>query len=561
MKNRKETIRRIVSYLNNPQEDGGFWLPNIQRPFVWRSDQICRLFDSILRMYPISTLLVWKTNSAIRRREFIDNWRADLRLSDFYVREEHTRKCLVLDGQQRLQSLFIALKGSYEGKELYFDLLSGEVSHPDDVKYKFMFLRREEAEYPWVRLKDIVYTDKREHQLAREIERRAAAPVSDADGGKIRDHLELVRRTIISNEAIAYQELDSIDDPSLYSEEDVVEVFIRANSGGTRLGKSDLLFSLLNASWEVADEQMEELLESLNRHGFKFTRDFVLKTCLVLFDRGARYKVEKFRKPGVRERIEAEWTSVAESIKDVLDYVRGETYIQCGKALPSYLVLIPLVYLRFHHKRAWERASGLVEYVLRTSLTGAFGGNSDSLLDALVNKIRERRAFDLREVFGVIRSQQRSLELTTEKLWAIGCSSDAIHLLFNLWYREVDHAPAFANNLAQIDHIFPQSQLKRIKVENPQTGRMDLQKYRKRARDQLANCMLLTREEHGAGGKGAMTPDEWFARADNDAAYRRRHCIPDDPELWKVENFERFIVARKRLILEKLGDVVSAAEQ
>lgn len=47
MKNQKQTIRKIVGFLNNPDEEGGFWLPNIQRPFVWSEEQICRLFDSI----------------------------------------------------------------------------------------------------------------------------------------------------------------------------------------------------------------------------------------------------------------------------------------------------------------------------------------------------------------------------------------------------------------------------------------------------------------------------------------------------------------------------------
>jgi len=75
MKNQKLTIRKIVGVLNNVEDDGGFWLPNIQRPFVWGRDQIYRLFDSILREYPISTLLVWKTRSGIRRRKFIDNWK------------------------------------------------------------------------------------------------------------------------------------------------------------------------------------------------------------------------------------------------------------------------------------------------------------------------------------------------------------------------------------------------------------------------------------------------------------------------------------------------------
>ena len=75
MKNQKDTIRKMVSYLNNDDKDGGFWLPNIQRPFVWNEEQIERLFDSIMREYPISTLLVWRTNSQIKRRKFIDTYR------------------------------------------------------------------------------------------------------------------------------------------------------------------------------------------------------------------------------------------------------------------------------------------------------------------------------------------------------------------------------------------------------------------------------------------------------------------------------------------------------
>jgi uncharacterized protein with ParB-like and HNH nuclease domain len=73
MKTKKETVRRVVQMLNNANEDGGFWLPNIQRPFVWSEEQIYRLFDSIMREYPISTFLVWKSNARIRRRKFIDN--------------------------------------------------------------------------------------------------------------------------------------------------------------------------------------------------------------------------------------------------------------------------------------------------------------------------------------------------------------------------------------------------------------------------------------------------------------------------------------------------------
>ncbi len=548
MKNQKQTIRKIIGFLNNPEEDGGFWLPNIQRPFVWSEDQICRLFDSILREYPISTLLVWKTNSTIRRRKFIDNWKSTLRLIDFYMPSDTKKKCLVLDGQQRLQSLYIALMGSFEGREMFFDILSGEVAAPDDVKYKFKFLDPKTAGFPWVKFKDLIFTTQRTREVQDRLIGIAGRDLSGVEKDKLSDHLNLVDRTFKIEEAVTYQELDSIDNPKLYTEDDVVEVFIRANSGGTKLGKSDLLFSLLSSSWDEADDRMQELLDDLNCHGFEFSRDFILKTCLTLLDQGARYEVDKFRKQGVRENIEANWKGITDAIKDVLDFVRGKTFIKCDKALPSYLLLIPLVYVRYHFPASWKKARDVETYLVRVALTGAFSGTPDQVIDGIVDKLRELQGFDLAEVFGVIRSKGRSLDLTEDRLWGMGYGSDQIHLLFNLWYT-FNYTPAYDSNLPQVDHIFPQSVLRTVKMANPETGRLNLMRYREAARNQLANCMLLTQQENGAGGKTDITPDAWFK--DKPKEYLEMHLIPQDPELWKLDQFEAFIEARKKLILGK----------
>ncbi|OXI95615.1 MULTISPECIES: DUF262 domain-containing protein [Burkholderia] len=550
MKNQKQTLRKIVGYLNNPDEDGGFWLPNIQRPFVWSEEQICRLFDSILREYPISTLLVWKTTSSIRRRKFIDNWTSSLRLSSFYVPEDSKKKSLVLDGQQRLQSLYIGLCGSYEGKELHFDVLSGSSALPDDIKYRFEFKVSASANFPWIKFKDLVFTTWKKRDLMQSIESKAGRILVDNEKNRLEDNLDLIDRTFKMDEAVTYQELDSIDNPALYTEDDVVEVFIRANSGGTKLEKSDLLFSLLNASWDVADKQMEELLDDLNRHGFSFDRDFVLKTCLVLLDQGAQYEVSKFRKPGVREAIEAQWDKLSDSIRAVADFVRSKTYIQCDKALPSYIALIPLVYIRHHFTNAWASAANVENFLVRTLLAGAFSGQSDRILDALVKRFKELERFDADEGFAIIRSQNRSLEITHDRFFEMGYGSKNIHLILNLWYPVFSHVPAYDNNLPQVDHIFPQSRLKAIKVTNPETGR-PVMLYRDDARNQLANCMLLTRAENGAGGKGDIIPEEWFAGKSSD--YLKLHLIPEDPVLWKMDRYDDFIAARKALIADRFA--------
>jgi hypothetical protein len=200
----------------------------------------------------------------------------------------------------------------------------------------------------------------------------------------------------------------------------VVELFIRANSGGTKLGKSDLLFALLAATWDSANDKAEALLDELNQREFAFTRDVILKTCLTVLDHGARYEVEKFRKQGVREEIESKWNAISDAIKDVLDFVVGKSFIHCDKALPSYLVLIPLVYLRYHYPAAWRQARDLDSYLLRSSLAGAFSGTPDQLIDNLVAELRRTQRFSLDDVFGIIRSENRSLELTEDRLWGHG---------------------------------------------------------------------------------------------------------------------------------------------
>jgi hypothetical protein len=259
----------------------------------------------------------------------------------------------------------------------------------------------------------------------------------------------------------------------------------------------------------------------------------------------------------VREKIEAEWVNISNAIRDVLDFVRGKTFIRCDKALPSYLVLIPLVHVRYHFEDEWKLARDVDSYLLRSSLSGSFSGTPDQMIDDLVRRLNEIKKFDLDEVLGVIRSKGRSLELTEGRFWEMGYGSDTIHLLFNLWYREFNYTPAYDNNLPQVDHIFPQSLLRKMKVANPTTGKLNIMKYREADRNQLGNCMLLTAAENGAGGKRDKPPEKWFAGKTDD--YLDMHLIPKDPSLWKLEAFEKFIEARKELIRDKFASLLVAA--
>ena len=558
MQNKKLPIRKIVSYLNDDEaEGGGFWLPNIQRPFVWGEEQIGRLFDSIMREYPISTLLVWKTREAVKHRKFIDNYRRDIKLTDFYVPDNSRSKMMVLDGQQRLQSLFIGLRGSYEGQELYFDVLSGgSMAAPEDIRFRFAF-KAASPGWPWVRFKDIVFeTRKLDSQIAKEIIRAAPVELTNDQEGMVELNVGRARKEFVNDDNITFQELDGIDNPDAYQVDDIVEIFIRANSGGTKLGKSDLLFSLLTSSWDDADGEMEALLEDLNAGGFGFDRDFVLKSCLTMLGKGARYEVAKFRDGKTKEEIIAKWGELSTAIKAVRDLLAAKTYIRSDRAMPSYLALIPLIYFRFHYPEKFARNQDLPGYLLRVLITGVFGGSPDNLIDKVVRRIEERQDFLLADVYDVIRADGRSLEVTPGVILDQYYGSRTIHLFFNLWYRDFNYAPALSANGPQVDHIFPQSLLKTVKDINPESGKRNILHYRAEHRDQIANCMLLTADENGFSGKCDTPPDQWFDRArfasdEEHERYLEMHLIPRDESLWNLERYDEFIEARKALIVQK----------
>lgn len=567
MQNKKLSIRKIVSYLNDgDSEGGGFWLPNIQRPFVWSQEQITRLFDSIMREYPISTLLVWKTKESVKHRRFIDTYHRRIKLTDFYVPEHRRQKMMVLDGQQRLQSLFIGLKGSYEGRQLYFDVTSGQHVAPEDIRYRFAFKEAASASWPWVLFKNIILqTNKLDLQIAKTLVEEAKVDLSEPDWTAVQLNVARARQEFVNGDSITFQELDSVDNPDSYKVDDIVEIFIRANSGGTKLGKSDLLFSLLTSSWDEADGELEELLGKLNQSGFSYDRDFVLKSCLTMLDKGARYEVDKFRDGKTKEEIVEKWPLLSKAILATHDLIQTGTYIRSDRAMPSYLALIPLIYYRFHYPEKFKKNTQLPEYLLRVLVTGAFGGNPDALIDRIVRSIREHDEFILNEVFGVIREAGRSLEITPHVIFDQGYGSREIHLIFNLWYRTFNYRPAYNGNTPSVDHIFPQSLLRSIKVINPETGRKSLMKYQQAFRDQIANCMLLTTDENGPSGKTDLPPSVWFARGrfESDSAheaYLDLHLIPRDPQLWEIERFEDFLEARKVLIQEKFEHMLQKAE-
>lgn len=549
------TIRKMVSFINNEEESGGLWLPNIQRYFVWKIEQIEKLFDSIMREYPIGTLLIWKTKDPVKARKFIDTYKDGLKLINFYRDKDHKRKLLVLDGQQRLQSFYIALKGSYNGKELYFNVFS-EQDELEDVKYQFKFLNSRDSNHNdgWFKFKNLIYSTKDYDILAEEtINDIGHEHLNNTKRNLIRHNIGKIKRVFTSDEKITYQELDSIDEPDMYDDNDIVEVFIRANSGGTALSKSDLMFSLLTANWEDIEEELTNFLEELNRNEFSFDRDFVLKASLIMIGAGAKYDVLKFRNDKNLNKLQENWEDIKGAIQDVRDLIYGNTFLRSDKALTSYVALLPIIYYRVAFQGKWKtkNTKTSLNWLMRVLLTGAFSGSSDSILDAVVRDIKEKEDLDIDSINDLIINRGRVISLTPESLLDTYYGDKRLYTIFSLWYKDIDFNPAFDGNLPSVDHIFPQSVLKNVKEISHETGRR-VMKYKRWDRDHIGNLMILGIEEN-RDEKRDTPPDIWFDDKDED--YLARNLIPRNPNLWKLDNFEEFIEERNKLIIEKFHDL------
>ncbi|MGL4740157.1 MAG: DUF262 domain-containing protein [Sarcina sp.] len=242
------SIKKVITYFNNPIEQGGFWLPNVHKDFIWREEQIEKFADSIMREYPIGVFLVLKTKKAITYRRFVNTYSEGVNINSNPEPITDNQKLLILDGQQRLQSLFIALNGSYNGKELYFNVLSGGKKDDKGVKYQFKFMTENEKTEYWVKVKSIINSDERanvnKRNVISQIEFELGEELSSEEKNLIDDNLDQLINCFSIKSIVCYAVLDDVEDEGLYSVEDICDIVTKYNSIGSIFSKEDLVIAL-----------------------------------------------------------------------------------------------------------------------------------------------------------------------------------------------------------------------------------------------------------------------------------------------------------------------------
>jgi len=603
MTNKSMSIREAVEDLND-----SIFLPAIQREFVWDTDQIIRLFDSVLRDYPIGAFLLWRVRAETAddqiKYKFIKNYIGDSVYPDdpkFNHVNYHNPKVpsteklpetqkLILDGQQRLTAFYIGLSGTYaekkkfhprknasawSNKQLYFNLFSDPDEEIEDelgLKYEFAFKDSQpdptERTY-WYPVGDILELDPNDdvRGVVEDLDLESFGKGKRWDAS---ENLRTLHDSICDEAGIQYHE------ETTENHERVLDIFIRTNDGGTPLSKSEILLSMATARWTEgsneldAREQITDFVDRLNeRHedkNFRFGIDFVLKSLLVLSDLDPEYRIANFTNDNLGE-MKATWVTgdYKAAIEGALDLV-----VEFGldkRSLTSHNALVPIAYYIYYRNPdlSWDSEDGAkarrrIHYWLTSALlNGTFNSRPDEVLDDAREAVQEAddAGFPLEEIHRRMRGRGKvvgfSEEVVESLLEDTTYRSQKSFLLLSLLY-----FPGAVRKGADYhrDHIFPKKILDANNlVKNHGLDRAVAEQFENH-RDSIANLQLITEGENT--GKRDESFDDWLDTRNKE--YYERHLIPREDHLHKLENFLDFLDAREQRIREHIRETFSAFE-
>lgn len=564
------TTREIIENI----ESRKIFLPLIQRKFVWEEEQMTKLLDSMMQGYPFGTFLFWKVKVNTINKEglpiydFIKDY--DERDKTYNPRASVAHKnedeyiYLVLDGQQRLTSLYISLCGSlrkkipkkrwdnpdaFPRKELYFNLRSKKENEEDDVYYEFAFLTKnaaaQDSEKLWYRVKDIfAYTGESE------INTELLIPKGWVSDKTITNNIIRLYEVLKKDSDISYFEIG--EDKKL---DDVLDIFVRVNSGGTVLSKTDLLFSTIAADWKEARDEIDEFLSNINTIGdhYNFDSDFIMRTCLYILDMPILMTVKSFDKKNIAA-IRDHWDKIKDSIKDTVTLL-DELGFSSDNIISSNAVL-PIIYYRFKQgKNAFVDDSvrnDIRKYFIISQIKKVFGGHSNQTLDALRSYLKDSGRFNYAELKDIKLAYDNDLSCDIGDIehWMSEYKKGPYtFLLLTLLYPDLKYEQLkFEQDHIHPDAGFGKNKLKKVILANGKHLTPEQIDDWRSKKDTLPNLHLLSPKEND---KRQDTPlKDWLN------AGKRVGFLPEEVD-FDLASFEQFYEKRKALLVNLLNEKIN----
>ncbi len=579
------TIKKAIENIRKRQ----YILPSIQREFVWDTNQIERLFDSLMRDYPINTFLFWKVEkNRIKDFQFYEF------LKDYHQKDcKHNNKVdlgndedviAILDGQQRMTSMYVALAGSYASKipyyrwdsphafpkkKLYLNILTK--SNDIELDYDFKFLSEEECVSSentfWFPVADIM-TFNSISDVMSFLMRSGLTDTSKYSQDKGSFALETLTEfyNVIHQKGILSYYLEESEEL-----DKVLQIFIRINSGGTKLSYSDLLLSIATAQWKNRDarEVIHDFVDEINLIGdsFNFNKDFVLKSCLVLADfTDIKFKVDNFTKENM-SIIESNWDNVAASVRKSVELVAKLGYNRDN--LSATNALIPIAYYIYKNEivdsilhstsRDLDRKA-IKEWLARVFLKGTFGGTPDAIYPVMRNLINDNNGvFPLKETIAYYKGKRKSISFAEDDIENIlnyEYGSTRSYCALTLLYPSLN-----LNYKFHQDHIHPKSFFTKKKLIELGISEESKREEFTNRYNKLANLQLLEatqniekNDKHFEIWLKQMYPDEF----NRNTFLMQNHISNNSLEF---VDFIKFYEKRKQAIKSQLMHILNVSER
>lgn len=508
---------------------GEILLPEFQRGYVWKGDQVRGLVQSLYRKHPTGHFLIWKTSKPTKIR------------GGEVSQEGHS--LLLLDGQQRLTSLFVLFEGQpppfYEGESLFFNLYFNMQTE----EFRFWQKSMMEGSPDWISVHAFL-----KEGLTAYLER--LPDLQEEERELVQTNLaRLAQLDAIRNYPYQTDQLSGDD----LTTEQVVEIFNRVNSAGTPLTKADLAIAHICSIWPEAREELRGFSAEMDKHRFGVDLDFLVRSIAgvasgsVLLE-GSFYKVPI-------EDMQTAWKKVRQSFEHLVNVLRHDAFIDSIGDLPTKNVLIPLtVYLAQHGSAFTDETikRKFIRWMFLAGLWGRYSGSAETMMQKDVSLLdAEDPTGDLVER---IIDQRGRIRIEARDLADRSASSPYYRFSYVLarangakdWFTGLTlykQAVGSSNGL-ESHHIFPKAVLKK--------AGLSLDEHRGLI-NQVANRAFLTQKANRA--ISASSPDEYLPKvqAEHPGALQAQ-SVPMNQELWHVERFQEFLDARCRLLATAMNE-------
>jgi len=516
-----------ISTILDHIDSGHMALPEFQRGYVWNRDQVRGLFDSLYRRHPIGGLLVWATESKTAQH------RGDGALAPGVVK-------LLLDGQQRMTSLYGVVRGKppkfFDGNAQTF---SGLRFHLESETFSFYQPVKMQDDPLWV---DVTELMKAGNQgLGNLVNQFNTDPLLRS---KVGDYIARLSLLLGILDVDLYVEEVTGADKTI---DVVVDIFNRVNSGGTKLSKGDLALAKICADWPEARDTMKGKLKEWTNAGYHFNLDWLLRSVNTVLTGEAKFQ---YLHDKTTEDIQDALKRTVRHIDTSLNLIGGRLGLDHDQVFfGRFGVPVMVRYLDKRNGPMDEKERDkLLFWFVQAGMWGRFSGSTESFIDQDLAAL-EGSDGGLDKLLEQLRLWHGGLRVEPGHFtgWSLGARFyPVLYLLTRMgqardWGTGVELRANLLGKMSRLEvhHIFPKAQLYKRKLRRAEVNA-------------LANFCFLTKDTNL--NIRDRLPEVYFPEVEaRHPGALASQWIPDDPELWKAENFRDFLEARKALLAAEVN--------